>query len=365
MRGIIALGLSIVLLGACSSPEQAENPSPAGPVLTGEVWKWVGTDGAAPASVDRPTHYTLEFLPDGRYSVRADCNSGAGSWSLNAGTFSMTGGAMTLVACGPASLDSRFLELLGEAGAVTRDGDALMLTTGEATMRFLALPKLELAGTSWLVRAVNNGKGAVTSVVADTELTIEFAEAGQVGGSAGCNRFTGSFTVDAQTVTFSPLATTRMTCMGDGVVEQEQYYLAALSSVATWEIRGERAQLRSAEGTLAVDLVSAVTGTAIIDTRQALPEGAVLSVQLQDTSVADASAVVLGEQTMPTEGAGLQLPFEVSFDPAEIDARMSYSLRATVRAGDELLFTTTQHYPVLTRDGGQFGIELHLQPAGE
>jgi len=325
----------------------------------------VGTDGAAPASVERPTQYTLEFFADGRYSVRADCNSGAGSWFLNAGNFSMTGGPMTLAACGPASLDSRFLELLGEASAITRVDDVLTLTVGEATMRFQAMPKIALAGTSWLVRAVNNGEGAVTSVLAATELTIEFAEEGQVGGSAGCNRFTGSSTVDAQTVTFSPLATTRMTCMGEGVVEQEQKYLAALASVATWEIRGERAQLRSGEGLLAVDLVSAVTGMAIIEGRQALPEGAVLSVQLQDTSVADASAVVLGEQSTPVDSAGLQLPFAVSFDPAEIDTRMSYSLRATVRAGDELLFTTTQHYAVLTRDGGQFGIELQLQSPGE
>ena len=63
-----------------------------------------------------------------------------------------------------------------------------------------------------------------------------------------------------------------------------------MGTVATWEIRGERAQLRTADGALAVDLVSAVTGVALVRTRQELPPDAILTVQLQDVSRADAAA---------------------------------------------------------------------------
>jgi heat shock protein HslJ/4-amino-4-deoxy-L-arabinose transferase-like glycosyltransferase len=166
-------------------------------------------------------------------------------------------------------------------------------------MIFVAMPQIELAGTSWLVRGYNNGREAVVSVLEDTELTMEFAADSTVAGAAGCNRFTGAFETVAQTVSFGPLATTRMMCMGEGVVEQEDAFLAALGTVDTWEIRGERAQLRTAGGALAVDLVSAITGSVFIRTRQALPEDAVLNVQLQDVSRADVAAIVLGESERP------------------------------------------------------------------
>jgi uncharacterized lipoprotein YbaY len=193
---------------------------------------------------------------------------------------------------------------------------------------------------------------------------MEFAADSTVAGTAGCNRFTGAFETGAQTVSFGPLATTRMMCMGEGVVEQEDAFLAALGTVDTWEIRGERAQLRTAGGALAVDLVSAITGTVLLRTRQALPEDAVLNVQLQDVSRADVAAIVLGESERPLEGAESLFRFEVSFDPAEIDRRMSYTVRATVSNPSGLLFTTTKAYPVLTRNSGQFGLELELEAAG-
>lgn len=365
VRRILALGLAVALVAGCSSPENAEAPTVVAPQVTGEVWKWVGTEGADPSSVERPSLYTLEFLSDGRYSVRADCNSGSGSWSSEKATFTITGGPMTLAACSEGSLDARFLELLAQVSRADREGDRLTLSAGSASMVFEAMPEISMAGTAWLVRGVNNGRQAVASVLGDTQLTISFSEDGQVAGSAGCNRFSGTFTVDAQTMSFSPLATTRMTCMGEGVVEQEQNFLAALASVTTWEVRAERAQLRTADGALAVDLVSAVSGVAEISSLRALPPEAVLTVQLEDVSKADVASIVLGEMSARLEGEVSRFPFTVAFDPAEIDERMSYGLRATVRSGDELLFTTTQHYPVLTRDGGQFGVELQLYAPGQ
>jgi putative lipoprotein len=153
--------------------------------------------------------------------------------------------------------------------------------------------------------------------------------------------------------------------MDPKIVDQENAFLAALATVETWEIRGERAQLRSVDGSLAVDLISAVSGTAMIRSKTALPPDAILQVQLQDVSRADAAALVVGEMSQPLQGQDSLVPFAVSFDPAEIDERMSYTVRATVRSGDELLFTTTQSYPVLTGEGGQFGIELRLEAAGQ
>lgn len=60
--------------------------------------------------------------------------------------------------------------------------------------------------------------------------TITFDEAnGQVFGDAGCNRFTGSFTVRGARLTISPLATTLMAC-GDAQMKAETSFLKRLQS---------------------------------------------------------------------------------------------------------------------------------------
>ena len=193
---------------------------------------------------------------------------------------------------------------------------------------------------------------------------MSFSEDGTVSGSAGCNNFNAGYEFQAQTLSIGPAATTRRMCMTDGIMEQETGFLAALSTVGTWEIRGERLQLRSHEGSLAVDLVSAVTGTVSYHARQALPEDARLTIQLQDVSLADAPSILIGEQTMLTGGKQVPFAFVISFDPAEIESNHSYSLRATIATSEGLAFTTTQVYPVLTPDHGQFGIELVVEAVG-
>ena len=366
--GLLVL-FGLLLVSSCAPSEQEATPAPVAtelPAPTGAVWRWTGVQGGDPAEVTHPNRYTIEFMDDGRYSVRADCNSGAGSWAIEGENMSLSAGPMTLAACGQGSLDSRFLKLLEGVTGLSRSGDELVLKIdgGMTTMQFSATKEVSLAGTSWLVRAWNNGRQAVVSVVADAELFVTFGEDGTVSGSAGCNNFHAGYEVQAQTLSIGLAASTRRTCMTDGVMEQETGFLTALSTVGSWEIRGERLQLRSHEGSLAIDLVSAVTGTVVYRTRQALPDDARLTVQLQDVSLADVAAVVVGEQSMLTGGKQVPIAFEVSFDPSEIKPSHSYSLRATISTADGLALTTTQAYPVLTVDHGQFGIELVVEPVG-
>lgn len=102
-----------------------------------------------------------------------------------------------------------------------------------------------------------------------------------------------------------------------------------------------------------------VRGTATYRERIALPPDAVLEVSLQDVSLADAPARELGSVRL--EGLGSPpFSFEVPYDPAEIDERHSYAVRATLRSGDELMFTTDTVYPVLTRGAGD-EVELLLR----
>lgn len=359
--------IGLLLLAACGQTSGTDSgPRPAPPDATvpvGVVWKWTGAEGADPAVVGRPALYTIEFLDDGRYSVRADCNSGAGEWGYEDGTLSLQAGPMTLAACGPTSLESRYLDLLAGARGFAHEDGRLTLFTGDATrMEFEAMREISLAGTSWLVRAYNNGRGGAVSVHGGSELHMAFGEDGTVTGSAGCNRFDASYHLEGDSLTVGPVATTRRLCPPEEIMEQESAFLAALESARAWEIRGGRAQLRRADGALAVDLVAAVTGTVVRGEGPALPRGAVLRIELLDVTKADAMASVVGEQTLALQGQAFPVRFEVEFDPTDIEPTHRYSVRATIAHGTELLYTTTSVHPVLTLEHARYGIELDLEP---
>jgi copper homeostasis protein (lipoprotein) len=76
----------------------------------------------------------------------------------------------------------------------------------------------------------------------------------RVAGDGGCNRFMGNYAVEANRLTFGPLAGTMMLC--EHGMEQEQAFLNALAKVATWRIDGERLELFDAAGNSVVQLES-------------------------------------------------------------------------------------------------------------
>ncbi len=88
-------------------------------------------------------------------------------------------------------------------------------------------------------------------------------------------------------------------------------------------------------------------GTAAYRERMVLPVSAVFEATLEDVSKADAPAEVIGKARV--EHPGNPISFEILYDPAKIAAGNSYSVRGRITDEDQLLFTTTQRYPVGTR----------------
>lgn len=105
-----------------------------------------------------------------------------------------------------------------------------------------------------------------------------------------------------------------------------------------------------------------VSGTLTYRERVALPPDAVVDVVLLDVSRMDVAATVLAERTLEP-ARPVPIPFELPYEPARIDPRMSYAVRATIRRGQQPLFVTDRHYPVLTRGHGD-EVELVLVRSG-
>lgn len=97
---------------------------------------------------------------------------------------------------------------------------------------------------------------------------------------------------------------------------------------------------------------SEITGTLTYLQPIALPPDAMVTVSLQDTSLADARTKTLAEQKFPAAGKQVPIAFRLPFNPADIDPARTYTLRATISSGGRLLFASNMSNRVLTRGAG-------------
>lgn len=92
-------------------------------------------------------------------------------------------------------------------------------------------------------------------------------------------------------------------------------------------------------------------GQALYRERIALPPDVVFEATLLDVSRADVIAETVGSFRLENPGP-VPIRFEIPYDPAKVDDRHTYAVRARILQGDRLLFTTDKVYPVLTRGAG-------------
>ncbi len=107
-----------------------------------------------------------------------------------------------------------------------------------------------------------------------------------------------------------------------------------------------------------------VTGTIMYTEEIALPaEGVVVAVKIEDVSRADAPAVTIGQQVIENPGQ-VPIPFEIEYNPADIDERYVYALRARIEVDGKLWFINTSRYAVITRGNPTNNIKLVVQKQG-
>ncbi len=148
-------------------------------------------------------------------------------------------------------------DIVVHAGTVTRCGQLALFDADGKALATFTQQSADLAGTSWIVTGYNNGQGAVVSVITGVELTADFGADGTLSGSAGCNRYTATYEVSGTGLKIGPAAATRMACAEPaGVMEQEAQFLQALATAATYRLEGDRLELRTADGALAVNLIA-------------------------------------------------------------------------------------------------------------
>jgi uncharacterized lipoprotein YbaY len=77
-----------------------------------------------------------------------------------------------------------------------------------------------------------------------------------------------------------------------------------------------------------------------------LPPGAKIEVQLVDVSRADAPAIILAEQTIITDGQQVPIPFQLTYNPNQINPRYFYAVQARILINKQLRWINTDRYSV-------------------
>lgn len=97
-------------------------------------------------------------------------------------------------------------------------------------------------GRVWHAEAI-----AGRDVVDGSTVTLKI-EGGRVSGKAGCNGYGGPVEIHGDRVKFGAIFSTKMACLSNGVMEQEQRYLNVLQSATRGEIRGDGVLIISGDG---------------------------------------------------------------------------------------------------------------------
>ncbi len=219
-----------------SGPVAAEPVEPAAPAeseatLEGPIWQlttYLDASGAqAPAQVEA----TIRF-EQGQAGGNAGCNRFFASYTVDGNQLTIGPAGSTMMACPEPAMSQEqvFLANLAQVASYEIAGAQLTLfdAAGASVLAFEVQTPTPLTNTLWVATGFNNGLGGVTSVISGTEITATFAEDGTLSGSAGCNNYTATYTVDGDQITITPVATTMMMCVEpENAMEQEAAFIAA------------------------------------------------------------------------------------------------------------------------------------------
>lgn len=208
-----------------------------------------GTGTVAPDRADAHVRFTQSraegFLGCNRFGADAETRGDR-----------ITLGELSVTARACEGAVQRFEELLSPllTGGPLRaelDGSRLTLTTVDGDSVALSeRPDVALTGTTWAVDGLLTGGGASALPVGTEGLAhLTLGNDGSAHGSLGCNTFTATVTVRADTLTFGTVVTTRKLCDRPGG-ELEEHLLAALRGGAlTYRVEGGALTVTGGDGT--------------------------------------------------------------------------------------------------------------------
>jgi heat shock protein HslJ len=260
----LAGGASLALARGATAADATPTPTGAVPPLRWELQQIASNNRTL--TPDDPANYWIQLLPDGTVWLKADCNQGSGSYTLDGSTLSFGEFVTTRVACAEGSIADEFVRNLGYVAAYQIAGDlndelVLEMMADGGTLTF----RPALTGVVWEWVRFEGGDGSVIAANDPTRYTLAFLDDGTVEVRADCNRGSGTAEIDGPSISI----TAQITLMGCPEGSQDSDFLRILSEPVTYVIQDGMLHL-----SLPVDSGIATFRPAAPETGTATPEAA-------------------------------------------------------------------------------------------
>jgi len=225
---------AFILLNACTSSGNTgttaatATPSP----WVGSTWQLSDLNGVEPVAGAEPVMVVASETYIAGYT---GCNLFNSSYILQDDQISLSVFKSSTIACDdPLKVqEDALLLILDSASNFKVESDQLLLTNPDAsrTATFERIPPFPVAGTLWSLNSYNDGAGALVPALADSNITLQLGEGGQLSGVSGCNEYNAAYEYDERTISVGPIASTMKACdQPAGVMELEAAYLQALEN---------------------------------------------------------------------------------------------------------------------------------------
>jgi heat shock protein HslJ len=249
LREILGIVIASFLMAMVMSVGSATELPASNFSLEGNTWTLTSfIEGEEVQSPIQNTTITVYF-ENGSIKGNAGCNGYFGDYTVDGNEINISNVlGTTMMYCGPEEVmqqEYQYHEMLGNVTTCTIEGNQLTLSTdGNVSLVYNATeaPEFDLEGNTWTLTSFIEGEDVQLPLV-NTTITAYF-EDGIIKGNAGCNGYSGGYTVDGNKINISKaLVTTAMTCGPEEVMQQEYQYHEMLGNVTTYTIEGNQLTL--------------------------------------------------------------------------------------------------------------------------
>ncbi len=237
--------------------------------ITGDVWEaFAFYTSSGRDLLNNSNDYTVEFKTDGSASVKADCNSCNGSYTVNEDSISISIGLCTYMLCPDGSKGSIFIQALNGATTYKKNtaNSLFVFYNNEADTLYLVndiqiepppvfTPPQALTSSTWVLDYIGYANGSQVSPSGLEEYSLNFTTDLSVNGKINCNSCFGNYTISDTSIGISRMACTLMACSPSSV---ESNHNQARASADTYSVTSDKLLLFSGSDTLVYKHTGAV-----------------------------------------------------------------------------------------------------------
>lgn len=193
---------------------------------------------------------------------------------------------------------------------------------------------------TWVLTSMNGQAASGPRVT--MELRPATAQDGRIGGRAQCNRYFGSYQVANNKLHFSPMGGSRAVCPAPFMTKEAEY-LAAFPKLDNIVIKGNGLTLdnRSGDQSLVYAAESASVSGQIVVTEGSFAPGSEIIVVLQDSSMPDDPAGIIGIERIQVGRNVDVVDYMVNYAPELVNPDGNYELLAEVIQNGQVMYFTT------------------------